>query len=369
MPEPVCSQKHLPRRGAAKRWANCTLIALPFVAIAAFLLIWLCLTLMREHRENRMVAEIEALGGEIEWGSEGGSLAKIPHPDKSTIAQIPLYRSSFGLELGWRGSSNALTDTELEGLSRLKGLYRLHLINTGISDEGLRHLVDLPHLYFLWIIGGNVSDQGLRHVAAMPFLKSLVLENLNITDEGLRQLSGAQLTDLELVDLHITDEGLRHLANMKLQTLGVRNANIKGPGLRYLADIAGLQDVELSHQRITGPGLEHLKHLAKQGSFGLILLDHNPIDDDGLQNLSQWKAVRALSLCSTQIRGPGLRHLPNTEYLRLENTPIDDEGLEHLPTMPRLSHLYLAGTKVTSRGVAKLQKRMPRLRRVYGVER
>ena len=56
------------------------------------------------------------------------------------------------------------------------------------------------------------------------------------------------------------------------------------------------------------------------------------------------------------------------EGLILRDTAITDKGLRHLSELKKLQLLDVGGTKVTSRGADELERNLPTLKAVVGIE-
>lgn len=116
-------------------------------------------------------------------------------------------------------------------------------------------------------------------------------------------------------------------------------------------------------------------HLALLKEFSVPVLWLNlartKITDAGLANISGIKSLEKLHLEKTGIGDEGLKHLKNLEnltYLNLYSTQVTDAGLEHLKNLKKLRRLYLWESKVTDAGVATLQKELPDVKIIRGVE-
>ena len=114
-----------------------------------------------------------------------------------------------------------------------------------------------------------------------------------------------------------------------------------------LSSVTGLQDtvaLNLRDTQISSAGLAHLKGLKK---LRRLHLERTSVDDAGISNLSELKEL---------------------EYLNLYSTKVTDKALPHLTGLANLKQLYLWQTEVTDEGVEKLQKALPDLRIVRGVD-
>lgn len=124
----------------------------------------------------------------------------------------------------------------------------------------------------------------------------------------------------------------------------LRGAMLTDEGLAHVASLKNIVSLNLRDTKITGAGLVHLKGLTK---LRRLHLERTEVGDDGMENLA------------------GLIHL---EYLNLYGTNITDKSLGHLTGLKRLKSLYMWQTGVTDAGVARLEKMLPGLNIVRGVD-
>ncbi|MCH2059269.1 MAG: hypothetical protein MK183_01455 [Verrucomicrobiales bacterium] len=95
------------------------------------------------------------------------------------------------------------------------------------------------------------------------------------------------------------------------------------------------------------------------------------ITDAGLAHLKGLNKLRRLHLERTAVGDEGIAHLSNLhglEYLNLYSSKITDKALDHLAGLKNLRQLFVWQTGVTEEGVAKLQKALPTLRIIRGVD-
>ncbi|MEI8195301.1 MAG: M56 family metallopeptidase, partial [Phycisphaerae bacterium] len=85
----------------------------------------------------------------------------------------------------------AVTDSDLECLSRLNHLEWICLIRTNITDEGLAQLSKLAQLRILVVDATNVTDAGLEHLQKLRQLQRLTLSHTKVSDEGVKTLKKA----------------------------------------------------------------------------------------------------------------------------------------------------------------------------------
>jgi internalin A len=101
-------------------------------------------------------------------------------------------------------------------------------------------------------------------------------------------------------------------------------------------------------------GLQHLQTLD---------LGSTDVADAGLKWLAGLQQLKELYLNITKVSDAGLKELASLkqlEYLRLSDTKIGDSGLKALAGLQQLQYLELDRTQVTKKGVAELQKALPK---------
>ena len=126
---------------------------------------------------------VQRLGGVIKVDQETGRIESVR------------FSPTF-VELAKR---QAVSDVLMELLGRLKNIRTLHLVGTGISDQGLAHIRDLTQLEAIHVGGASVSDAGVAHLAKLTNLTKLGLNFTKVTGQGVTHLS--DLDRLEFADL------------------------------------------------------------------------------------------------------------------------------------------------------------------------
>lgn len=115
-------------------------------------------------------------------------------------------------------------------------------------------------------------------------------------------------------------------------------------GLAVVGELKNIVILNLRDTGITDVGLVHLKGLNK---LRRLHLERTAVGDDGVAHL---------------------RHLHDLEYLNLYSSKITDKALDHLVHLKRLRQLFVWQTGVTEEGVAKLQRELPGLKIIRGVD-
>ena len=134
--------------------------------------------------EKRAAAEVEKLGGKVEFNAKG------------EVVKVDLNNAK-------------ITDADLKHLERFTEIEWLDVRVTPIGDEGAAHLSNLRKLKFLNISRTNLSDKGLASLRGLTELETLFLGTTKITDEGLKSIERfSKLRKLSVFRTAVTDAGL-----------------------------------------------------------------------------------------------------------------------------------------------------------------
>lgn len=208
--------------------------------------------------------------------------------DKDLVEGIRLLPDPQKLRvLDLQGSS--VSEFGLRSLTPLTGLTTLNLNQCRVSDPGLAHLAKVPLLTFLslsevktlngtglkhvpkhmarlHLMQSGVTDDGLKTLPELAGLQELMLNDTAIGDEGVRSLS--KFTALETLDLsgtRITDAAASVLAQLpKLQSLTVSGTSLSNTGLKTLAGSNSLQSIIANDTKITAAGIQECRRLRPQ---------------------------------------------------------------------------------------------------------
>ena len=201
-----------------RRGLSCSLrrrVLLTTIA-AAVLGVWIS----RAQRQQRIVAAIRELGGEVGYDFE------------------------FDSQLNWLGTAHEPSGPG--GLCKILGVdcvdYYADVVFVRMgrttTDAGLVHLATLRNLQGVYLWGPQITDTGLANLSGLSNLKDLYLSGTQITDAGLVHLATLnKLQDLELAETPITDAGLVHLSGLKdLEYLDVRETKVTDMGCEKLQE-------------------------------------------------------------------------------------------------------------------------------------
>jgi internalin A len=333
-----------------------------------------------ESPEAKIAEHVAAQGGQAVRGADG------------RIVEVSLART-------W--ASDAVLDPVFE----LKGLKRLDLSLTYVTDHGAERLAQVTGLEQLELFAAEfITDAAVASLRANKRLRRLNLRGTDVTDISLQY--AAELTGLESLDVsftQISDVGLEHLAPLaELQELDLGGTKISGVGFHVLKLLPKLRTLRLQgiQRRNAGicwapvvtdleldtisalAGLEELDvgwgiglgagRPSKEGRAGgeaeCRVTGGTRITDLGLAKLARLGRLRRLDLSGAAISPAGLKalaNLPRLERLRLWNVRgLDDGAAPHLEVARGLQSLDLSYTRVGDETLRSLAK-LPRLERLY----
>jgi len=343
--------------------------------------------------QANIARSIEGLGGQVVRGTDGN------------IVEVSLART-------WASNN------DIERVVEIKGLKRLDLSFTYVSDAGIERLQQLQQLEELTLDATeSITDAAASYLRANKHLKKLVLRGTDITDVGMPYL--ATLTGLKTLDLSHTmvgDVGLESLpALSELEELDLGGTRITGINLNFLKLLPKLKKLSFNGiQRrnagacwtplITDLDLDTISLLSNVedlnlgvgvslGKTGVAVGAGNchvtggiQLTDLGVAKLAKLTKLRRLDISGAKITPAGLKALKNLplERLSLWNcTALDDSAapelaaiaklttldlsytsagdgtLKSLETLPNLKLLYLTDTKVTPAAVEAFRKDKP----------
>jgi hypothetical protein len=232
-----------------RRWFRFSLRTLfVLVTVAA---VWLGLTMKRIRDQERAVARILELGGDVGYDYQWDYK----------------YRPRFET---WSINSNSQPPGP-QWLRRLFGpQWNVDVLTVGIyrstavpaTDRDLELLRNLPHVRAMDMNGSEViTDAGLRHVGRLTNLTDLrILECAGITDEGLAHLSGLKrLNHLLLQKCNMDGSGLRYLAHLPIEKLQLEFTPVTDAALEHVARFTRLTELSLQYTNVTNEGVARLK--------------------------------------------------------------------------------------------------------------
>ncbi|HTA71884.1 MAG TPA: hypothetical protein VK776_26560 [Bryobacteraceae bacterium] len=337
---------------------------------------------------------IEALGGQVVRGPDGNivdvSLART-WASNNDIERVVEIKGLKRLDL----SFTYVSDAGIERLQQLTQLEELTLDATeAITDAAASYLRANKHLRKLVLRGTDITDVGMPYLAALTGLKSLDLSHTMVGDVGLESLPAlSELEELDLGGTRITGINLNFLKLLaklkKLSFNGIQRRNagacwtplITDLDLDTISLLSGLEDLNLGvgvslggTGKAVGAGNCHVTggiqltdlgvaKLAKLTKLRRLDISGARITPVGLNVLKSLPQLERLSLwnCTAldDSAAPQLAAAPKLTMLDLSYTSAGDATLKSLATLPNLKLLYLTDTKVTPAGVEAFRKQKP----------
>jgi internalin A len=365
---------------------------LPVAAVAMMAGSWVLPA--AEAPQAGIARSIEALGGEVLRGPDGNivevSLART-WASNNDIGRVVEIKGLKRLDL----SFTYVSDAGIERLQQLQQLEELTLDTTeSITDAAASYLRANKHLRTLVLRGTDITDVGMPYLAALTGLKSLDLSHTMVGDVGLESLPAlSELEELDLGGTRITGINLNFLKLLpklkKLSFNGIQRRNagacwtplVTDLDINTISLLSGLEDLNL------GVGVSLGKTGVPVGAGNCRVTGGIQLTDLGVAKLAKLTKLRRLDISGAKITPGGLKvleRLPQLERLSLWNcTALDDSAaaefaafpklttldlsytsagdatLKSLAALPDLSLLYLTDTKVTPAGVESFRKQRP----------
>jgi len=334
------------------------------VTILAIGLGYVAMLLQRVRHERRIVAQVEAAGGKVQYNYQfgmGRDLDYALHPDEEP---------RWIMESNPEGEPNSRYRTDDSGRV-IERQYETPpgpaIIRWLLGDDifayvesvnffdfdakpatGLKPdlLLELPELKCVVLTDHQVSDEWLACVAKVPklrFLNLLASADCKATADGITQLRSA-----------------RHL-----ELLGITGDGIKDETVAGIAELRELKSLTLaSVPNISSAVLPNLNELTELRELSIVRA--KSIDDQNAHHLRRLQKLERLWLVGTSMTDATLVHLgslPQLEILDVYGTNVGDAGMEHLAKLPRLERLRIAGGTISDAGIEHIA-RFPALRRL-----
>ena len=229
-------------------------------------------------------------------------------------------------------------ENDIELLKRFPNLTSLIFIDTHLPDESATAISQLCQLQSIELHDVIITEVGMKSLTVCPSLRELILDQTPVSDGSL---------------VHLPE--LRHLTNLRLFQTDSR-------GLEYVTKCLNLEWLRIDESRIIDADLASLSRLSELQTLGFTDCS---LTDVGMKTLmNSCRGLRELSIAGTHLTDaaiPLFVDLPALEVLVLDGQPITDEGLRELKRCKTLKYLNLERTKVTSAGIEDLRRANPKL--------
>ena len=126
--------------------------------------------------------------------------------------------------------------------------------------------------------------------------------------------------------------------------VNLRGSWVNDTEMIQLAAMPDLEQLDLSHTRISDEGLMRLKPAPKIRELNLYYSEW--ITDQGITAIAGWKHLKRLNLRGTRVSDGALAivsQITGLEALDIAHTQVTDNGLDHLVPLIRLKELAMGG--------------------------
>uniref|UniRef100_A0A0E0HB32 Disease resistance R13L4/SHOC-2-like LRR domain-containing protein n=1 Tax=Oryza nivara TaxID=4536 RepID=A0A0E0HB32_ORYNI len=291
----------------------------------------------------------------------------------STLKELDLSRCS------------KISDAGIKHIASIESLEKLHVSQTGLTDNGVMAISSLINLRLLDLGGVRFTDKALRSLQAVSMLVMVLtqLEHLDIwgseiTNEGASVLIA--FTSLSFLNISWTpsfgniDEVFSSILPSSLTYLDMSSCS--SSNLYFLGNMRNLEHLDLSYSRIISDAIEYIANIGMNlmflslsnsevtsqalcvlagtvPSLTTLSLAHTKIDDSALLYISMMPSLRTLNLSRTCIKGfmmensvkvlslSALEELKYLESLNLNNTQLMDDVIPPLASFRALKYLFL----------------------------
>jgi len=142
----------------------------------------------------------------------------------------------------------------------------------------------------------------------------------------------------------------------RIVAVNLRGSWINDADMIELARLPDLEQLDLSHTRISDEGMLNLKPAPKIKDLKLFYSEW--ITDQGMTAIKDWKHLKRLDLRGTRISDGTLEivsHLTGLEALDIAHTEVTDLGLDHLIALVNLKELSVGRGRLSNSGLVALR--------------
>jgi hypothetical protein len=361
------------RRNWGYRWSLRTLMIA--MAVIGLLLSWAGSYWRNIRREQWMVEQIQAAGGQVTYNYEFGGGEELHFRlDSEEDPTITGFQLSGGKIFRKRATPDGeILEAEIpsgpEWAKRALGQNALSHVERVVLPCGENGkvklepgiLVSLPELKLIAACDQYVSDAALAQYAKVRQLRILRLGDGRATAKGLSHLSTAQhLEALGVGGPWLDDHAAKGLESLhQLRSLAINDGtNVTTACLVHIAKLKNLEDI--SFFRVPQFEDEGTEPFASLRNLRQISFFQTPIGNATVSHLSKLTELEVLSIHDAAAVGDEgvsqLAGLPRIRKLRLRGTTVGDTGIQAIAKLPLLIELDLEGTRVTDGSVAAISQ-------------
>jgi hypothetical protein len=258
-------------------------------------------------------------------------------------------------------------------LSTLSGLKSLTVdASRGETIPGLNrfeHICNLTRLAELHLIQPQLSEIEWESILAHPTIKVLSLQRFGGGENPIRGADSVTgIESLYFTDCEAAEETLKgmltrfgRLKLLSIEFSGRSQSTCSDKLFETIPKLEMLEQLLLYRTTIEGHNLNLLRELPlRKLALGL-----SGLDDEGSNNLADFKRLEYLEVGSTKISDVGLERLAQLsrlEYLSIRDTIVTDKGLKQLSQLKRLKLIRIRDTRITEDGVQDFRRQLPNCR-------
>ncbi len=251
-----------------------------------------------------------------------------------------------------------VTDDGLAHLSSLKQLKELRTVGCDIKGHGY-HNLKLPKLQRLSFEkkGVNVAIANCQHLKG---LHKVDLRASDLSDKGLEQL--ATFKSLQSIWLDrcakFKGTGFNKLKSLKkLNKVQAQEIKFSGPGWKALCGLTSLRHLDIGSAKIPLPDVAQLANLKKLEELNL---SDTKVTDKHLEFLGRMKKLTTLKLSrNKKVTDETLQvvsKLPALKELELARTSLSEGAFDILKGMNQITHLSLYECGISRENQKKLER-------------
>jgi hypothetical protein len=233
-------------------------------------------------------------------------------------------------------AADIVTDFDLTQVASNKGLRKIVLAQSRVTDRGIEKLKDLREVTeFDCYYCDFITEDAVASLRGWSKLERLSLRGTKVTSKLFPHLARlTSLRELDLSNTQIEDDGFEHLQSLpKLEKLSIGGNRLTGACLPLLKLMPALVELDVS-------GIQRVD----SGLWGL------PLSEENLRRLGELKQLRRLSLARATLNDRGidrpghpdalrkevrdlsaLRGLNNIEWIDVTGLPLTEDAARGLP--------------------------------------
>uniref|UniRef100_A0A0D9WDV7 Disease resistance R13L4/SHOC-2-like LRR domain-containing protein n=1 Tax=Leersia perrieri TaxID=77586 RepID=A0A0D9WDV7_9ORYZ len=272
----------------------------------------------------------------------------------STLKELDLSRCS------------KITDAVIKHLASIESLEKLHVSQTGLTDNGVMAISSLENLRLLDLGGIRITDKALWSLQVLTQLQHLDIWGSEITNKGASVLEAfTSLSFLNISWTHVTClpfiQTMRclNMSNCTVHSICSGDPKAVIQLEKFIVSAASFGNIDevfssilpssLTYLDLSSCSLSNLSCLENMKNLEHLDLSNNRIINDAIEYVANiGMNLKFLSLSNSHVTSQALCVLagtvPSLITLSLAHTKVDDSALWYISMMPSLRILNLSRT-------------------------